>query len=559
MVDYGRIIWSAIPVQLQEIRQIEVIKGPNSALYGFNAVGGVINIITYDPRKDPLNLLAAQGGTQSYLGGTAIGTGRIGDTAGLRLSFGGFHSRDFGPGPLAADDRAARRDPYTSLFNADGRWQVTPNVELFADVSAGNTRLSEVGPPGQFQSERLVTNSVFFGINADTPIGLVSVAAGRNEARVTLDNVSFGQPLVTGGYQTTWLLQASDLVKLGADHTLRFSLEYRNNGVASGDIARGRVSNDIYSAGVVWDWQIAPKLALTNALRLDYLQLHYSGNLLPFTGLTESQYNRTTLTELSFNSGLVWQVTDQDTLRLTAARGVQLPTLLEYAIQLPAGFAGPLAYAGRPDLRPSIVWNLELDYDRTLPAIDSVLRTAVFAQRTDDIIAWPFGAPLSVSSLGVPLFFSTNVGYSTAVGAEIGLKGRNEAGYHWNLSYALVSTTDHTTLNRGPFVASIVEYNHSAPRNVITAGVGWARNRWELDLLARWQSSYLDFRPDAQRLGLIPVDVGNYVLFDARAGYRLADNITLALTAQQFNQNRIVQTAGPLVERRIILSLTFRL
>ena len=52
MVDYGRIVWGNLPVQLNEIRQIEVIKGPNSALYGFNAVGGVINIITYDPLKE---------------------------------------------------------------------------------------------------------------------------------------------------------------------------------------------------------------------------------------------------------------------------------------------------------------------------------------------------------------------------------------------------------------------------------------------------------------------------------------------------------------------------
>jgi hypothetical protein len=43
--DFGRVAWPTIPVQLEEIRQIEVIKGPNSALYGFNAVSGVINIL----------------------------------------------------------------------------------------------------------------------------------------------------------------------------------------------------------------------------------------------------------------------------------------------------------------------------------------------------------------------------------------------------------------------------------------------------------------------------------------------------------------------------------
>src|SRR5277367_6060370 len=37
---FGSVPWDEIPVQLDEIRQIEVIKGPTSALYGFNDVTG---------------------------------------------------------------------------------------------------------------------------------------------------------------------------------------------------------------------------------------------------------------------------------------------------------------------------------------------------------------------------------------------------------------------------------------------------------------------------------------------------------------------------------------
>jgi len=85
MVDYGRIVWPAIPVQLDEIRQIEVIKGPNSALYGFNAVSGVINIITYDPLEDRINSATLRGGTQGYVAGSVVGTGRIGEKAGVRV------------------------------------------------------------------------------------------------------------------------------------------------------------------------------------------------------------------------------------------------------------------------------------------------------------------------------------------------------------------------------------------------------------------------------------------------------------------------------------------
>jgi len=53
--DYSHTAWQSLPVQIDEIRQIEVVKGPNSALFGFNAAGGVINIITFDPLLDSTN------------------------------------------------------------------------------------------------------------------------------------------------------------------------------------------------------------------------------------------------------------------------------------------------------------------------------------------------------------------------------------------------------------------------------------------------------------------------------------------------------------------------
>ena len=41
------------------------------------------------------------------------------------------------------------------------------------------------------------------------------------------------------------------------------------------------------------------------------MKLHYAGTLLPGTGLTAAEYNRTSLTEPSFNSGMVWKATDR--------------------------------------------------------------------------------------------------------------------------------------------------------------------------------------------------------------------------------------------------------
>lgn len=43
---YGGVIWSDIPVTLDDIERIEVVRGPNAASYGANSFMGVINIIT---------------------------------------------------------------------------------------------------------------------------------------------------------------------------------------------------------------------------------------------------------------------------------------------------------------------------------------------------------------------------------------------------------------------------------------------------------------------------------------------------------------------------------
>ena len=81
---FGYTAWQTLPVQLAEIRQIEVIKGPNSAFYGFNAVAGVINIVTYDPLFDSVNEVTGTVGSRNTREASGVGTVHFGDHAGLR-------------------------------------------------------------------------------------------------------------------------------------------------------------------------------------------------------------------------------------------------------------------------------------------------------------------------------------------------------------------------------------------------------------------------------------------------------------------------------------------
>ncbi len=45
------VLWDLLPISLDDIQQIEVARGPGSAIWGANALTGTINIITKSPRE----------------------------------------------------------------------------------------------------------------------------------------------------------------------------------------------------------------------------------------------------------------------------------------------------------------------------------------------------------------------------------------------------------------------------------------------------------------------------------------------------------------------------
>ncbi|MGQ1946752.1 TonB-dependent receptor plug domain-containing protein [Geofilum sp. OHC36d9] len=71
---YGAIVWESLPIGFEDIERIEVVRGPASALYGPNAVNGVINIITSKTDdSSPLISGVVRGGTQeTYTGDIAF-------------------------------------------------------------------------------------------------------------------------------------------------------------------------------------------------------------------------------------------------------------------------------------------------------------------------------------------------------------------------------------------------------------------------------------------------------------------------------------------------------
>nr|MCU0659754.1 TonB-dependent receptor plug domain-containing protein [Polyangiaceae bacterium] len=82
----GATFWETLPIDVEQIERIEVVRGPGSALYGANAFAGVINIITKKPGEGG-NKVRAGFGNHGNAFGSATVSRRQGDFA-YRLSAG---------------------------------------------------------------------------------------------------------------------------------------------------------------------------------------------------------------------------------------------------------------------------------------------------------------------------------------------------------------------------------------------------------------------------------------------------------------------------------------
>src|SRR5690606_2232111 len=125
--------WNDIPLAIEDIERIEIVRGPDTAAYGANAFLGVINIVTRHP-DDSLKLrLKATAGdphVEDYYGSTS---GKIG-SASYRVSANerrdsGFDKNHFGE----------VRNDSTNLQLFNMRWSFAPLEHWNLDVQAGMT------------------------------------------------------------------------------------------------------------------------------------------------------------------------------------------------------------------------------------------------------------------------------------------------------------------------------------------------------------------------------------------------------------------------------------
>ena len=80
----GAVTWESVPTEI--VQRIEVVPGPFSSLYGGNAMGGVINIITKTPTKRETTVKLGYG-TDAYRNGTIVYQDRWTDKVGVMFDY----------------------------------------------------------------------------------------------------------------------------------------------------------------------------------------------------------------------------------------------------------------------------------------------------------------------------------------------------------------------------------------------------------------------------------------------------------------------------------------
>ena len=544
---YGYTPWSTLPVELNAIRQIEIVKGPNSALFGFNAVGGVINIITYNPQDANADSASLAAGTQGLVQGSILKSWKIAEQSAVRIAGGYSRDNEFSTSIPTGEGNDPRPGNHKAHIETNAVFRLTDDLQLNLEASHSEASEDEINPAYAYSLNTYKSDSIRVQLNADTDIGLVQLNAYSNWFEQKDNNRVL--PAFFDFRNNVKVVQLQDVANIASNSTLRVSAEYRHNEALTTPFSGGKIAYDIYAFSSMWQWNIAPGLTWTNAARLDELDLGRIGGAPAGYPLPNTAWDRS-LPEYTFNSGLVWRTDENDVLRAMVGRGVQAPSLANFGSNL---IVTPFFKAtGDPAIDPTKVVNVEIGWDRDLPSLNGKSRVSLFYQYNSDLIS--IGGK-QIPTATIPYTSAANIGASNADGVEFEIKGSPAENWHWGLSYRYEAVRDHF-LAAAAGGMDFVDFQHVTPAHLANIDLGWSASQWELDAFARIQSATQGLQPGPFGIQTALTPVGAYVSADARIGYRLTDTLSIALSGQNLLQSAQKQTSGPDVERRVFIAVS---
>ena len=324
-------------VNLPQAGRIEVIKGPGSAIYGSDAIGGVVNSFTREPSTTPEAELFVEGGSAAYLRALGTASGRVG-SSGIRAD-----------ANITTSDGWRDGAPYDRQ-SGTVRWDFTLGAGARLKTIA---TMSHVDQPGDGGSDVSLDDYQNQPTRVYTPIAFRRVIAARlsSELEVQQGASTFGATLYSR-YNTldlmpSWQLSFDPQVwesrnrsigllaryqrqvaELDASLSAGVDLEYSpgsrvETGITptrDGPVFTSYTTDEVQYDYDVAFWQVAPyaqadiallpSLQLDAGLRFDNLGYSYENHLGP---LATGRHRRPASTDVRFarlspKLGVAWQV-----------------------------------------------------------------------------------------------------------------------------------------------------------------------------------------------------------------------------------------------------------
>ncbi|MCC6365443.1 MAG: TonB-dependent receptor [Bryobacterales bacterium] len=326
-----------LPVPLESIERIEVLHGAGSSLYGSDAVGGVINLITSPPETSEIRL-------QTAVGNFGVNQQRVAVTGVLgKLSEQVTFSRDFSSG------FTPNRDYRNLLFGSATRWRSALGATDI-DLGYSDKPFGAQGFYGNYPSwER--TKGWFAGLRQELGEHTEATFSYRRHTDLFVlfrDN----PPRYTNRHLAeSWTASLRRRNSVSNNVTIHYGIEGFGDSIVSNNL--GAHSRARGAAYLSLDARVLQRWSVTAAIRNEI-----------YRGLPG---------EWSPTLGIGYWASSKWKLRAGASRAFRLPTYTDLYYSDPANRGNPL-------LRPEHAWSYEGGVDFH-PTPDWRLQTTVFHRR----------------------------------------------------------------------------------------------------------------------------------------------------------------------------------
>jgi iron complex outermembrane receptor protein len=260
----GETDWSALPVTLDDIERIEVVRGPVSVMYGANASGGVVNVVRKGDGSATLSTYRVLAGAPMSYQLTARLVQKF-DRVFTKIS--ARHSS------APVDETLSEDAPRMTTFDAAAWWKMAPGRQLEAAVGSSvgvGDRVTPLFPaPIRLTTINLMQSASYTHAGALTTGDELSV-------RQSLHHRSLDPAL---GASPSDDLQHLQYRKIDGEASYRAQVTESFEAAVSGSLRHvevdspaitERASLPFYAAGVTAGFRPAPRFELRGGARLDY-------------------------------------------------------------------------------------------------------------------------------------------------------------------------------------------------------------------------------------------------------------------------------------------------